>query len=460
MFEHGPDDTIAAVSTPPGPGGIGILRLSGPRAAAVAGRIFRPFRASGAGLPERIAVLGEIRGAKDKTALDEGFLLYFRAPKSYTRQDVVEISCHGSPAVLEEALRLAIRAGARPAEPGEFTFRAFVNGRLDILQAEAVDAMVRSYTLPQARAAFRQVRGGLSVKVEEIRLGLVDFLADLEAAIEFPDEETGLPEKEAAERLARLSAAVERIVEGCESGRILREGLRLAIAGRPNTGKSTLFNALLGESRAIVSRQAGTTRDFLREKMIVKGAVYQLVDMAGLGAGKTAVEKEGIRRGLGEAEAADGILFVFDLSRRISGADAALARSFPEKKAVFVFNKCDRKPAFPPSEILALRPGTPGIEVSALRGDKIDGLREIIHGVLGPKLRRDEGYLIQTGQKIDLEAVRDGLQSASRSLSQEYRPELLAEELRAAAAAIGRLTARISPDEVISSVFARFCLGK
>ncbi len=373
---------------------------------------------------------------------------------------MVEISCHGSPAILEEALRLALRAGARPAEPGEFTFRAFVNGRLDILQAEAVDAMVRSYTLPQARAAFRQVRGGLSAKVEEIRLGLVEFLADLEAAIEFPDEETGLSEKAAAKRLARLSAAVERIVEGCESGRILREGLRLAIAGRPNTGKSTLFNALLGESRAIVSRQAGTTRDFLREKMIVKGTVYQLVDMAGLGAGKTAVEKEGIRRGLGEAEAADGILFVFDLSRRISGADVALARSFPEKKAVFVFNKCDRKPAFPPSEILALRPGTPGIEVSALRGDKIDGLREIIHSVLGPKLRRDEGYLIQTGQKIDLEAVRDSLQSASRSLSQEYRPELLAEELRAAATAIGRLTARISPDEVINSVFARFCLGK
>lgn len=460
MFEHGPDDTIAAVSTPPGPGGIGILRLSGSRAVEVAGSIFRPFKGCGSGFPVQRAVLGEIRGAKDKKALDEGYLIYFRSPRSYTRQDVIEISCHGSPAVLEEALRLAIRSGARQAEPGEFTFRAFLNGRMDILQAEAVDALVRSYTLPQARAAFGQMRGGLSAKVEEIRIGLVDFLADLEAAIEFPDDGIGLAEKETASRLAGLSNAVERLIEGCESGRVLRDGLKLAIAGRANTGKSTLFNALLEESRAIVSPEAGTTRDFLREKMLFQGALYQLVDMAGLGAGRTPVEREGIRRGRDQAGAADGILFVFDLSRPVSRADTTLARSFPEKKAVFVFNKRDRKAAFRPRDVLALRPGTPGIEVSALRGDKIDALRDLIHKAFGPKLGRDGAYVIQAGQKIVLEEVRDGLQSAVRSLSEGYRPEILAEELRAAAAGIGRLTARISPDEVITSVFARFCLGK
>lgn len=461
MFETGPDDTIAAVATPPGSGGIGILRLSGPRAAAIASRLFRPRRPLPSGFPERRAVLGEIASGRNAGALDEGFLIYFPAPRSYTRQDVVEISGHGSPAVMEEALRLAIRAGARLAEPGEFTFRAFLNGRLDLLQAEAVDSLVRSFTLAQARASFHQVRGGLSGRVAGLRSALIELLADVEAGIEFPDEELGLREAEIGARIGKLAAGVRRLIESFESGRRIREGIVLALAGRANVGKSTLFNALLDAPRAIVSRGAGTTRDLLREKLLVKGALFHLVDMAGLGPGRTPVEREGIRRGRAEAEAADGILFVFDLSRPAAKQDLALAASFPGKRAVFVLNKSDRARRLDPAGLVALRPGTPAIEVSALRGDNLETLRERIRGAFASAPRSREGdVLLQLRQKQALEEVEAGLRRAESVLAGGFRPELLAEELKPALRGIGRLTGEIAPDDILAAVFGRFCLGK
>lgn len=461
MFETGPDDTIAAVATPPGSGGIGVLRLSGPRAAAIASRIFRPRRPLAEGFPERRAIYGEIAAGRRADALDEGILLFFPAPRSYTRQDVVEISGHGSPAVMEEALRLSVRAGARLAEPGEFTFRAFLNGRLDLLQAEAVDSLVRSYTLAQARAAFRQVRGGLSGRVAGLRRDLIELLADVEAGIEFPDDALGLRENEIAPRLKGMEAEVRRLIGSYESGRRIREGIVLVLAGRANVGKSTLFNALLDAPRAIVSRQAGTTRDLLREKLLIKGVLFHLVDMAGLGSGRTAVEREGMRRSRAEAAAADGILFVFDLSRPAAGQDLALAKSFPGQKALFVLNKSDRSRGLDPAGLSALRPGTPVVEVSALRGDNLDALREKIHGVFGvPSRRREEDVVLHLRQKQALEAVEAGLRSAAAVLAEGFQPELLTEELKPALRGIGRLTGEIAPDDVLAAVFGRFCLGK
>ncbi len=461
MFEPGPDDTIAAVATPPGSGGIGILRLSGPRAAAIASRLFRPKRSCRGGYPERRAVFGAVLAGRGADALDEGFLIYFPAPRSYTRQDVVEISCHGSPAVLEEALRRAVRAGARLAEPGEFTFRAFINGRLDLLQAEAVDSLIRSFTLPQAQAAFRQVRGGLSGKIAGLRKDLVGLLADVEAGIEFPDEDLGLREVEIGRRLRKLRADIGRLIVSFESGRKLMEGSVLALAGRTNVGKSTLFNALLDAPRAIVSREAGTTRDLLRERLPVKDGLFHLVDMAGLGSGRTAIEREGIRRGRAEAEAADGVLFVFDASRPAGREDLALARAFPGKKAVFVLNKSDRARRFDAACLLALRAGTPLVEVSALRGDNLDILRETIHDVFGRSPgKRDEDIVLHLRQKQALEEIEAGLRSAASVPGGGLRPELVAEELKPALKGIGRLTGEIVPDDVLAEVFGRFCLGK
>jgi tRNA modification GTPase len=461
MFDSGPDDTIAAVATPPGSGGIGILRLSGPRAAAIASRLFRPRRALPSGFPERRAVFGDIAPGRKAGALDEGFLLYFPAPRSYTRQDVVEISGHGSPAVMEEALRLAIRAGARLAEPGEFTFRAFLNGRLDLLQAEAVDSLVRSFTLAQARASFRQVQGGLSGKVAGLRGALIGLVADIEAGIEFPDEALGPHEAEIGARMRKMEAEVQRLIGSFESSRWVREGIVLALAGRANVGKSTLFNALLDAPRAIVSREAGTTRDLLREKLLVRGVLFHLVDMAGLGSGRTPVEREGIRRGRAEAGEADGILFVFDLSRPATKQDLALAGSFPGKKAIFVLNKSDRVRRLDPGGLTALRPGTPVVEVSALRGDNLEALREKIRGAFGaPQRRREEDIVLHLRQRQALEEVEAGLRQAASVLADGFQPELLAEELKPALRGIGRLTGEIVPDDVLAAVFGRFCLGK
>jgi tRNA modification GTPase len=434
--------------------------LSGPGSVGVAKRLFRPRRPGGSGFPERRAVFGDILGRKGADPLDEGFLLYFRAPKSYTRQDIVEISCHGSPAVLEEALRMALRAGARLAEPGEFTFRAFFNGRLDIMQAEAVDSLIRSFTLPQARAAFRQIRGGLTEKVGKLRADLVELLADLESTFEFPDDGLEISEAGIVGRLRDLQAVVERMIDSYDAGRMLRDGVSLALAGRTNVGKSTLFNALLDQPRAIVSAEAGTTRDFLRERMIVKEAVFQIVDMAGLGLGRTLVEREGIRRGRVEAGAADGVIFVFDSSRPASRADRALAGSFPGKKAIFVFNKSDRSGRFDIYSVLSLRAGTPTIAVSALRGDNIAALRALIHQIFGAGQHREPDAILHLRQKLILEEIRDGLRNASRTIAGGFRAEILAEELRPALTGIGRLTGQVSTDEVIESVFSRFCLGK
>jgi len=461
MFKHGPDDTIAAVATPPGQGGIGILRLSGPRAAAVASRIFRPLRAREGGFPARRAVFGEIAGGGGAGALDEGFLLYFPAPHSYTRQDVIEISCHGSPAVLEEALRSAVRAGARLAEPGEFTFRAFLNGRMDLLQAEAVDSLVRSFTLPQARAAFRQLRGGLSGKIDVLRRGLISLLAEVEAAIEFPDEDLGLKPTDLDKRLRKLRTAVAGMIESFESGRKLREGAVLALAGRTNVGKSTLFNALLDAPRAIVSPEAGTTRDLLRERLLIKGSLFHLVDMAGLGSGRSPIEREGMRRGRTEAGAADGVLFVFDLSRRAGREDVSLAGAFPEKKAIFVLNKSDRPRRFDTASIAGLRPEAPVVEVSALRGDNLDVLRSLIHSVFGrtPRKREDD-LVLHLRQKQALEEIEAGLGRAAAVSGGGFQPELVAEELKPALAGVGRLTGEIAPDDVLAEIFGRFCLGK
>ena len=334
------EDTIIAISTPPGYGGLGIVRLSGPRALAVASG----SSGRGAAASSRETRLRGSPSAPAGEDFDEAFLTFHKKPHSYTREDVVEISCHGSPVVLEEVVRLGVRAGARPADPGEFTLRAYLNGRLDIIQAEAVNDLIRAVSLTQARISFDQLGGSLSKRIGAVRGKLVRLLAGIEAAIEFPDEGLRIVRSVTARKIDELVRDVEALIAGYEAGRPLAEGITLAIAGKTNVGKSTLFNALLGQDRAIVTPYPGTTRDLLRERLVIRDSVFHLVDMAGMGRPAHPVEREGMRRSVRQARAADGVLLVIDGSRPAGREDLRLLDKFRKSIKMIIINKIDIEP--------------------------------------------------------------------------------------------------------------------
>ena len=452
------DDTIIAVSTAPGMGGIGIVRLSGPQALPLALRIFKPRKADRTFQPFQ-AVFGDLVGEKGGR-FDEAFLTYFKAPRSYTREDVVELSCHGSPAVLDEAVRLGVKAGARRALPGEFTRRAFLRGRIDILQAEAVQSLVESASVSAARVAYGQVRRGLSARFDSFREKILTLLADIEANLEFPDEAVGLARPDIEAGLASLVDFVGGLVESYDAGRLMTEGYTLAIVGRPNVGKSTLFNALAGKRRAIVTPFPGTTRDFLEERVRIGDAVFNLVDMAGLGRTGDPVEREGVRIGKEIARRADGILLVVDASRKDAKADIRLAREHAGTKGIVVFNKADLPAKVDKAAILAAAGRAPHVEVSALEGRNVDVLLRAIRGRFSPGRQKHEEIILHSRQKAILDQIKDRLDAALRLVREGYGLEVCAEEVRSAVSHLGRLTGEIRTDDVLRSVFDRFCIGK
>jgi tRNA modification GTPase len=454
------EDTIIAISTPRGIGGLGIVRLSGKKALAVAGRIFKSGRGRGRGFPVRRPVLGNLFDPGKKEVLDEAFLTYYQAPHSYTREDVVELSCHGSPVVLEEAIRLGVRAGARPAHQGEFTLRAYVNGRLDIVQAEAVNDLIRSASLIQARVSFRQLSGGLSKRIRGFRSSLIRLVAQVEAGIEFPEEGLRTTPARQGRALAAMAVGLDGLIASFQAGRALSEGVTLAITGRTNVGKSTLFNALLEEDRAIVTPYPGTTRDYLREDIVIDDFVIHLVDMAGLGKAAHPVEKKGILKGQKIAWEADGLLIVLDGSRLESTEDERLIRRFREKKALFVLNKVDLPCRIDRRRLRSLSGSAPLIEVSALRGTNLDKLRAEIRRAFIPSVDPGEEVVLHARQRDILLEIREALGEAGRLLEAGQTEETYAEELRRAVSLFGRLTGEIRSDEVMAEIFDRFCVGK
>lgn len=456
------EDTIIAVATPPGFGGLGIVRISGPKALSVAGRIFEPRDKAGAKspFPERRVLLGVIRDPEGGKALDEAFLTYFKGPRSYTREDVVELSVHGSPAVLDAVLRMGAGAGARPARPGEFTLRAYVNGRLDILQAEAVNDLVRSVSLAQARISVRQLGGSLSRRVRKLRERLIALLSRVEAGLEFPDDGLRTSVSADLKALAALENEVGRLVGSYEAGRALAEGITLAIVGRTNVGKSTLFNALLEDDRAIVTPFPGTTRDFLREELVLGGIVFHLVDMAGLGRASHPVERTGIAKGRKIAGEADGLLIVIDASRPLGDEDRRIIARYQGKKTLVVLNKTDLPRKVGGPALRALAGGTPTVEVSALKGRNVDKLRSKISALFVPDAGKAEEIILHARQKDRLEAILDALRRSKALLGKARSQDLYAEEIRTAVALIGELTGEIRAEEVLDDIFGRFCVGK
>jgi len=452
------EDTIIAVSTPPGFGGLGIVRLSGPQSLVLALQIFRPRKAKASIIPRR-AVLGDLVGPGGKR-YDEALLTYFKAPLSYTREDIIEVSCHGSPAILEETVRLGIKAGARHAHPGEFTLRAYLHGRIDIVQAEAVQSLITAASLEQAKIAYGQLGGSLSSKISIFRDKLLGLLVKVEARLEFPDEELQISPRQVTASLREAIDFIRRLILSYEAGRGLTEGVTLAIVGRTNVGKSTLFNALVEKDRAIVTPFPGTTRDYLREKIKIGDTIFNLVDTAGLGKTSHPVEKEGIRLGRNIALGADGILLVLDACRKMSRQDLKLIKTFGGRKMLIILNKIALPSKIDVARVKAVSGKASFLPISALKSRNIPELRARINALFAPKTRKWGDIILHARQKAILEQIKDCLESGLQLLIAGYSDEVYAEEIRKALPLLGQLTGEIGTDEVIRNIFDRFCVGK
>jgi tRNA modification GTPase len=445
-------DTIVAIATPPGRGGIGVVRVSGPDAH----RIGQELTGRRQRFQPRHATLATVRLKPDTPtdSLDHALLTYFPSPTSYTGDDVIEISAHGSPVVLTTIVDAAVDAGARLAEPGEFTLRAFVNGRIDLPQAEAVADLIDAATPLQARAAFDQLNGTLTETIAEIDRGLFELIARLEASVDFPED--GYHFVEPSELGAAIDAIRERtsaLLCAARRGRLIREGLTIAIVGKPNVGKSSVFNAVIGAHRAIVTAVPGTTRDLVSETVDVGGLRVTLVDTAGLRDTIDIVESEGVSRSLGAASVADLVLLVCDLSDR-STLDVEMQMLAPNARTLVVGNKSDLARAWS-------RPDA--VEVSAATGAGLDELRRRIAGALDVDLLSDRPAItnvrhIALVDRADraLQRARDAVLADGVSMPEEF---VLA-DLQDARAAFEEITGRRTPDDLLAHIFARFCIGK
>lgn len=447
-------DTIAAIATPSGRGAVGMVRVSGPRAPAIA-------TALAGKVPEpRQAALRTFRDAAGEQ-IDQGLLLYFPAPHSYTGEDVVELQGHGGPLVLSLLLHAACVAGARPARPGEFSERAFLNGRLDLAQAEAVADLIDASSRSAARAALHSLQGGFSRRVETLLEELVQVRADLEAALDFADEDVPwITPQTLHDRTAGLVEIAEELIREAAQGRRLREGMVVAIAGQPNVGKSTLLNQLAGAEAAIVSPHAGTTRDLLREHIVVDGLPLTVIDTAGLRDSADPVEQEGVRRAWAALEKAELILFLADDRHGVTAEDAALlSRLPPDIEVLLLLNKCDLSGRAPGREVDAQQ--RVQLRLSAAAGSGLDLLAAEIKRAAGLGAGGNEGLFIARARH--LEALRQALASLRLARAHGARnasPELIAEELRLAQAALDEITGRFSSEDLLGRIFSTFCIGK
>lgn len=447
MTEH--TDTIAAVATPPGQGGIGVVRISGPQVRAVAAALV------GACPPPRNAVLRTFRNAAG-TAIDQGLALYFPAPGSYTGEDVLELQGHGGPAVLDAVLRATLAAGARLARPGEFTERAFLNDRMDLAQAEAVADLIEAGTAEAATAALRSLEGAFSTRVRDLVRDLTELRVYVEAAIDFPDEEVDfLTEGGVLSRLDALRRRLDDLHSEAGRGALLREGLRVAIAGAPNVGKSSLLNRLAGRDTAIVTDIAGTTRDVLREAISLDGLPLHVADTAGLRETGDPVEIEGVRRARAEIGGADRVLLIVDDRVGLTAAERTLLEELPSGVAATVIhNKCDLSGA-PPGPC-----GASALRVSATTGAGMADLVAHLKACAGFRAPESGGFSARRRHLDALERAGNTLAAGRERLVDLAAGELLAEELRAAQAALGEITGEVTSEDLLGEIFASFCIGK
>jgi tRNA modification GTPase len=452
------DDTIVAIATPSGRGALGVVRLSGPRALELAGTILE----RGAPLQPRHATFTRVRRERDESALDEVVATFFPAPHSYTGEHVVEISGHGSPVLLQAVLQRAIGAGARLAEPGEFTLRAFLNGKRDLVQSEAVADLIDAATPLQARIAFDQLEGTLTGRIGALDARLFDLIARLEASLDFPDEGYHFVEPaHAATDIASVIAALDELLAGATTGRMIREGATVVIAGRPNVGKSSIFNRLAGADRAIVTPVPGTTRDLVTEMIDIGGVAVALVDTAGWRETRDLVESEGVARGTRARAIADLVLVVIDRSERLADEDARLLDEIADGNRIVVFNKSDLEPCQSLVE-QASQVCSTSIQVSAVTGEGFDPLRRAIASALvGEERLRDAAPVSNTRHIALLEQCRASLEAARHAADAGNVPEeFLLIDLQAARMRLDEVVGRRTSEDVLRHIFERFCIGK
>ncbi len=445
-------DTIAAIATPPGRGGIGIIRLSGAQARSIAESILR-FRHPPDWKPWA-ATMAELRDSADDP-VDHVVVTFFAAPRSYTAEDVVEVSCHGSPAVLRYALERACQAGARLAEPGEFTLRAYLNGRIDLTQPEAARDLIEATTLYQARIAAQQAEGSVSRRLRPVKEQLLELIALLEAGIDFAEDDIDVASvEEILRRLRPVAAAAADLIASFAYGKLVHDGFTLAIVGRPNVGKSSLFNRILEQDRAIVTDIPGTTRDLVSETAAVEGIPVRFVDTAGIRRGEDVVEKLGIERSYQAMADADLTVVVVDGSEPATPEDRELIRRAREQgKFLVALNKCDLPQCGERPE---------GLPVSALTGEGIAGLRRDIIAALAPqgRLEQEGGFITSLRHEQLLKEAKEALDQAAQAASLGIPHEMLLLDLYAALRPIDAITGATTADDILNRIFSTFCIGK
>lgn len=451
-------DTIIAISTPLGEGALAVIRLSGSEALALADGLFQPV----AKLPPSQAATHTVhygRIVRDRQAIDEVMLTVLRAPRTFTREDMVEISCHGGMLPAKLVLEAFLERGARLALPGEFTKRAFLNGRIDLVQAEAVADIIRSRTELALAAANEQLAGKLSQRINSLRDNLLGILAHLEAYIDFPDEDIAPATLD--QMMRGLTDAMDfagQLLNTANEGQILRRGIRAAIIGRPNVGKSSLLNQLLGRDRAIVSPVPGTTRDTIEETANIRGLPVAFIDTAGLRQADDLIEREGVRRTRESISNAELVLHVLDRSQPLTRTDEEHLRELSGKKRIVVRNKADLPPAVELPDGLA----APVVNVSCVTGDGIESLKDAIKdlvwaGEIGSEMLE---VMINARHQEALKRARASTSAAVESLRSGATPELVAVDLRSAVNAVGEIVGKTSTEDLLDSIFSQFCIGK
>ncbi len=457
-------DTIAAIATPPGEGGIGIIRISGDKSFSIADRLFKnPKRDRLTELEEKKLNYGHVYNPENGKIVDEVMAVYMKSPRTYTQENLVEIHCHGGVISVKRILDLVLKSGARLAERGEFTKRAFLNGRIDLSQAEAVMDLIKAKNESNFQMSLNQLGGSISREVSIIKDMLVDMLAHIEASIDFAEHDVETtPNKELMEKAELILENIQRLINTADTGRIIKDGIKTVILGKPNVGKSSLMNKLIGDERAIVTDIPGTTRDVIEEFVNINGVPLRIVDTAGIRETDDQVEKIGIDRAKSALEEADLVIAIFDSSRKLDDEDIEIINLIEDKKSIVLLNKQDLNPVLKESELKVMMPENEIVGISIVNDYGIDRIEEIVNDMFFSNQIRVEDDTIVTNlrQKNLLIAARENILDAIDALNMDISIDCIEVDIKDCWMNIGAITGDTSGEDIIDRIFSDFCIGK